>query len=102
VTLAQLTDSELIAEIGDRIRRYRLQQNLKQEDLARNAGISPRTVRNREGGGDVRLSTMIAVLRALGRTDAVDAFLPHPRVSPMELLEAGGSERRRARGRDRG
>ena len=103
MTLEQLTDSELIAEIGDRIRRYRLQQNLMQEDVARKAGVSPRTVRNMEGGGDeARLSTIIAVLRALGRTDAVDAFLPRPKVSPMELLEAGGSERRRARGRDRG
>jgi len=102
VTLAHLTDSELIAEIGNRIRRYRLQQNLMQADLARKAGVSPRTVRNMEGGSDVRLSTIIAVLRALGRTDAVDAFLPRPQLSPMELLEAGGSERRRARGRDSG
>lgn len=102
MTLAHLTDSELIAEIGNRIRRYRLQQNLKQHDVAQKAGVSPRTVRNMESGGDVRLSTIVAVLRALGRTDAVDAFLPRPRVSPIELLEAGGNERRRARGRDRG
>jgi len=102
VTLAHLTDSELIAEIGARIRRYRLQQNLKQHDVAQKAGVSPRTVRNMESGGDVRLSTIVAVLRALGKTDAVDAFLPRPRVSPIELLEAGGNERRRARGRDRG
>ena len=102
MTLAHLTDSELIAEIGKRIRRYRLQQNLMQQDLARIAGVSPRTVRNIESGGDVRLSTIIAVLRALGRTDAIDAFLPRPGVSPIELLETGGSERRRARGRDRG
>jgi transcriptional regulator with XRE-family HTH domain len=97
-----LTDSELIAEIGDRMRRYRLQQNIPQEDLAEKAGVAPRTVRNMESGGDVRLSTIVAVLRALGRTDVIDAFLPRPGVSPIELLETGGSERRRARGRDRG
>jgi len=102
VTLAHLTDSELVAEIGDRIRRYRLQQNLMQENLARKAGVSLRTVRNLEGGADVRLSTVIAILRALGRTDAVDAFLPRPRVSPMELLESGGKERRRARRKENG
>ncbi len=102
MTLAHLTDSELISEIGSRLRRYRLQQNCTQEDLARKAGVSLRTVRNMEGGGDVRVSTVIAVLRALGKTDAVDAFLPRPRVSPIELLEAGGRERLRARKRDNG
>ena len=55
-----------------------------------------------EGGGDVRMSTIIAVLRALGKIDAVDAFLPRPRVSPIELLEAGGRERLRARKRHDG
>jgi len=102
VTLAHLTDSELISEIGSRLRRYRLQQNCTQKDLAREAGVSLRTVRNMESGGDVRISTIIAVLRALGKTDAIDAFLPRPRVSPIELLEAGGSERVRARRRDDG
>ena len=102
MTLEHLTDSELIAEIGNRIRRYRLQQNQLQSDVAKKAGVSVKTVRNMEGGDDVRLSTMVAVLRALGRTDAIDAFLPRPRVSPIELLETGGKERRRARSRDRG
>lgn len=102
MTLGHLTDSELIAEIGDRIRRYRLQQNLLQRDVAQKAGVSPRTVRSMESGEDVRLSTVVAVLRALGKTDAIDAFLPRSQVSPIELLETGGTERRRARGRDRG
>ena len=37
--------------------------------------------------------------RELGRLDALEAFLPRPEVSPMELLRAGGRERRRASAR---
>jgi len=98
MSLVQLTNSEILTKIGGRLRRYRLQQNVTQENLARAAGVATRTIRNVESGGDTQLSTVIGILRALGRLDAIDAFLPHPRVSPMELLRAGGLERKRARG----
>jgi len=92
------TDKEILAELGRRLGRYRLQQNVTQEDLARAAGVSTRTIRNAEGGADTQLSTVVRILRALGRLDALDAFLPRPGVSPMELLRTGGVERKRARG----
>ncbi len=94
--LTQLSDPEILAELGRRLRRYRLQQNLTQANLARDAGVGTRTVRNIERGGDTQLVTLLRILRALGRLDALDAFLPHPRVSPMELLRTGGRERQRA------
>ncbi len=96
MSLTQLSDPEILAEIGRRLRRYRLQQNLTQADLAREAGVGTRTVRNLEGGGDTQLVTLLRVLRALGRLDALDAFLPRPGVSPMDLLRSGGQERQRA------
>ena len=69
---------------------------LTQAAVARAAGIGTRTVRNVEGGNDTQLSTLLRILRALGRLDALDAFLPRPGVSPMELLRTGGRERQRA------
>ncbi len=96
MSLTQLSDPEILAELGSRLRRYRLQQNLTQADLARDAGIGTRTVRNVEAGGDTQLVTLLRILRALGRLDALDAFLPRPGVSPMELLRSGGRERQRA------
>ncbi len=96
MSLTQLSEPEILAELGRRLRRYRLQQNLTQADLARAAGVAARTVRNVESGVDTQLLTFLRILRALGRLDALDAFLPRPGVSPMELLRAGGRERRRA------
>ncbi len=97
MSLTELSEPEILAEIGRRLRRYRLQQNLAQAELARDAGVGTRTVRNVEGGSDTQLLTLLRILRALGRLDALDAFLPRPGVSPMELLRSGGRERRRAR-----
>ncbi len=95
--LTELSEPEILAEIGRRLRRYRLQQNLTQADVARDAGVGVRTVGNVESGGDTQLVTLLRILRALGRLDALDAFLPSPGVSPMELLRSGGRERQRAR-----
>ena len=99
MSLNHLTDPEILTELGRRLRRYRLQQNVTQADLARAAGVGTRTIRNVESGGDVQFLTVVRVLRALGRLDALDAFLPAPGISPMELVLAGGKERRRASGR---
>jgi transcriptional regulator with XRE-family HTH domain len=96
------TDAEILAEVGRRFRAYRLQQNVSQAGMAVRAGLNTRTVQNLESGADTQLSTVVRVLRALGRLDALDALLPIPRVSPMTLLETQGRGRQRARARARG
>jgi len=93
---------DVSATLGDRLRRYRVQQDIAQAVLARRAGISERTLRSLEQGHDVQLSTLLRVLRALGRLDALDAFLPPPQTSPMELLSNRMKERKRASRRPRG
>ena len=100
MNLSQLTDDEILTKFGLRLRRYRLQENISQADLARQAGISLRTLGNIETGRDVQMGTIIRVLRALGRLDALELFLPPAGISPMELIQAGGRERQRA-GRSR-
>ena len=87
---------EIQQELGRRLRRYRLQQDLSQDHVAERSTISTRTLRNLEQGQDVNLSTLLRVLQTLGRLDAVDAFLPPPKVSPLEYLNAGSKERKRA------
>ncbi len=89
---------EILAELGARVRRYRLQQDVTQADLAARASISARTLRSLEQGDDVQLTTLLRVLRALGRLDSLDAFLPAPRVSPLEMLANRMKERQRASG----
>ncbi len=90
------TTDEILVELGQRLRRARLRENLSQARLVQEAGIGESTLRKLEQGGDVQLSTLIDLLRALNRLDALEDFLPDPGVSPMELLRHAGKERQRA------
>lgn len=90
------TTEEVLAELGQRLQRYRLQQNRTLRDVATHAGVGLRTAARAEAGERPTLETFIRILRALGRLDALDAFLPAPLVSPLQLVALSGKERQRA------
>ena len=90
------TTGELLAELGRRLQRYRLQQNRTVAEVAASAGLGPRTVDRAEAGENPTLASLIQILRALGRLDALDSFLPAPLISPLELVAMSGRERQRA------
>ncbi len=93
-----LSDPEILAELGRRLRAYRLQRNLPIRVLADRAGITALTLQNAERGRNVTLETLLRVLRALDRLEQLDAFLPEPVLSPLALLDARRRPpRRRAR-----
>ncbi|MEP6590420.1 MAG: helix-turn-helix transcriptional regulator [Gemmatimonadota bacterium] len=93
-----MTDGEVVREIGERLQRYRLQQNRTLEEVARVAGVSYRTARRAEAGENrPSLVTVVQLLRALGRLEALDAFLPAPTISPIQMARLGGRVRQRAR-----
>ena len=94
--LSTLSDEQLLEALGRRIARYRLNQNLTQSALAEEAGVSLPTLQRMEAGRSSQTSNLIRVLRALGKVDNLNALLPEPVASPMQLLEARGRVRRRA------
>jgi len=93
----QLTDAAVLSELGERLARMRLEQELRQSELAARAGIGQATLQRLENGQEVRLSTLIRVLRALGLLDALDALVREPGPSPLELLKLQGRRRQRVR-----
>jgi transcriptional regulator with XRE-family HTH domain len=97
-----MTDAEVVREMGRRLRAYRLQQNLGIVDVAARAGVNRNTVLRAEAGANPRIETLVRILRALGRLEAVDAFLAPPGLSPLELVRSAGKPRRRARRKARG
>lgn len=92
------TDEAILAAIGDRLGAARLSRNLTQAALARDAGVSKRTVERMEAGESVQLTSFLRVLRALELLEGLEALLPPARPGPMELLRAGGQPRQRASG----
>jgi transcriptional regulator with XRE-family HTH domain len=97
-----MTDADVLLELGRRLRAYRLQQNLTVATVARRAGVNPNTVLNAEAGRNPRTGTVLRLLRVYGRLEAMDAFLPSPAVSPLQLARRRGRPRQRARTRDDG
>jgi transcriptional regulator with XRE-family HTH domain len=97
---AQLTDDAVLRELGTRIARLRLDQNLTQAELAELAGVGKRTIERLEAGQvAAHLSGFVRVCRVLGIMDRFEAFLPEPAPSPMAQLRLQGRARRRATGR---
>jgi putative transcriptional regulator len=97
----QWTDSAVLAEIGRRLRRERLNRNVTRAELAERSGVSTSTIQHVESGTNFSMETLIRLLRALGLLDRVDALLPEPGLSPIELAKLRGKERQRASGRHR-
>lgn len=90
------TDSRILAELGERLARYRLNRNLTQDQLAREAGVSKRTIVRLEDGQSIQVTNLVRVLRALGLAGHLNAMIPTPLTSPIEALKVKSRERRRA------
>lgn len=93
------TDEAILEEIGERLRRERLNRNLTIAEIAERAGVSSKTVRNVEEGENHSVASLLGVLRALGLLSRVDALVPEPALSPIELAKLRGKPRQRATGR---
>lgn len=98
VDLAMMSPTELAAELGARIRRERLAQNLSQRTLASKAGISRLTVTRMEATGAATLTNVLSVLVALRRVDDLErVLLPRAAQTLDEFM--GEAEPTRQRGR---
>jgi transcriptional regulator with XRE-family HTH domain len=95
-----LTDSAVAEELGARLERARLAQNLSQEELAERAGLGRATLQRLERGDAVQLGSLLKVLRVLGLLDALEALVPEEVRSPLaDLDRRGRPARQRATGR---
>lgn len=92
----QLPDAAILGELGERVARTRLRQNLGQVELAARAGVSRATVQRLEAGNSAQLTHLIRILRALGLTQNLGLLVPAPDSSPLEALDRGDKPRQRA------
>ncbi len=97
--LSQQSTASVLAELGERIRRQRLNLNITQGALATKAGVGRSVIQKIERGDTCMLDGWLEVLRALGVLDQLDAFLPDPGISPVQVAKLQGRERKRATGR---
>ncbi len=98
-TPSHMTDTAALAVLGERIARHRLERNWTQAELAKEAGVSRRTLIRLEGGESTQLTNLIRVIRALGLLANLDELVPPPVPSPLEQLRSKRKRRKRASGR---
>jgi transcriptional regulator with XRE-family HTH domain len=102
VTASHRTIDEWEALVGDQVRRLRIARDLDQKTLAARADVSVGAISNLERGNGSSLATLIAVLRALDRTDWFESLAPAVDVSPMQLIRTRRRPRARVRMSRRG
>jgi len=96
------TDAAVLAELGRRLARQRLERNWTQAEMAAEAGLGQATVQRAERGQSIQMSSMVKLLRTLGLLGAIDAAVPESIVLPIAKLEREQHQaRRRASGRAR-
>lgn len=91
------SSAQIEIALGNRIENIRLSRNITQAKLADEAGVALRTISRLEKGQNVSLDTFIRVLIALGIQHNLSGLLPDPSVRPIERVNIGGTERKRAR-----
>ncbi|HTZ64071.1 MAG TPA: helix-turn-helix transcriptional regulator [Solirubrobacteraceae bacterium] len=93
------TDAAVLAELGRRLARHRLEGNWTQADLAREAGVGQATVQRAERGRSVQMTSMVRLLRTLGLLEGLDLAIPESVRLPIAQLERERRTRARARAR---
>lgn len=91
-----LSDDAVLAEVGHRLSRYRIDRGMTQAELADEAGIAKRTLERIEAGEAAHMSNVIRIFRVLGLLEGFDQMIPEPGPRPMDLLKLKGKERKRA------
>jgi len=93
----ELTDQAVLEELGRRLAQARLDRNQTQDDFAKAAGVSKRTIERMEAGRSVQMSNLVRAMRALHLAQNIGALLPAAdRPRPLEQLRHKGRERKRA------
>lgn len=89
------TPTEWAEELGQQLRDLRLRQNIDQRQLAGRAGVALNVVKNLEAGKGATVTSLVKVLRALGRADWLGSLAPTVSISPLQMLK-GRPPRQRA------
>jgi len=92
------TDAEIIRLIGLRIQKKRLLNNITQDQLAYETGLSRLTIHKIENGQGPKLDSLVRILRFFGELDKLDQILKAQKFSPKELYKnQANKQRQRAR-----
>ena len=97
IDISIATSEQIEDFLYGQLKRIRLTRNFTQVQLAQEAGVASQTVKRLEQGQSVSLNTFIRIMMALDLQHNLESLLPDPTIRPIERVNSGGSERKRAR-----
>ena len=97
IEFSTASSDQIETALCTQLQRIRLARNITQAQLAKEAGVSLKTIGRLEKGLGVSLDTFVRVLTALRVQQSLEGLLPDPSVRPVDRIDLGGSERKRAR-----
>ena len=95
-----LSDVAAVREIGRNLQLIRLNQDITQQELAVQTGLSRLTISQVENGRPASTLTLVQLLRALGRLDVLEVLEESATISPLQAARLARQTRQRASRRD--
>lgn len=88
------SNADILRELGNRIKDFRISIPLTQKELAEKSGLSLRTIAHMETGMATSTDSLIRVMRILGLLNVLDACFPEQETRPLDLMELGQKRKR--------
>ena len=80
-----MIDNDL-KRLGQKIAKLRLAKNIKQSELAYEAGVSERTLQRIEAGEAAKSDGLLKVIKQLGKLEDILSSLDTAEFSPVEMV----------------
>ena len=81
-----LTNARIEIEVGERLKKLRLEYNITQNNLAKKTGLSRVSISKIERGMGVNLSSLIEIMRGLRVLENIEYLIPEQEISPIEMI----------------
>ena len=88
---------EYIKELGQKIKAYRVMNQMSQQDLEDKTGVSKRSISRLEQGESVQVDNLFKILLALGLGENIDLLVPDQTKRPSYYLEKQENKQKRVR-----
>ena len=88
---------EYIKELGQKIKTYRVMNEMSQQELEDKTGVSKRSISRLEQGESVQVDNLFKILLALGLGDNIDLLVPDQTKRPSYYLENKDNKPKRVR-----
>ena len=81
-------DSQILMDLGSRMRDLRMAHGYSQTELAEKAAVSRVTIQSLEKSGRVSLNSLLRILRVLGEHHAIENIAPARDFDPQAVFES--------------